>query len=608
MRVADYVANFLVEKGIKHVFLITGGGAMHLNDAFAREPRLSVVCNHHEQASAISAEAYCRYSGEMAALNVTTGPGGVNALNGVYGAYVDSIAMFVVSGQVKRETIAGEVDLPLRQLGDQEVDIVSMSAPVTKYSVLISDPSDIGYELEKAYKIATEGRPGPVWLDIPIDVQAAKIDPDKLKKFNGSNKDSLQNEDWRGGLYELSERASLLAKASEIIGLIKSAKRPVILVGTGIRISKSTKLFDRIADKLSIPVVTGWNAHDLVTDDNPCFAGRPGTVGTRPGNFAVQRADLVLVLGCRLNVRQISYNFESFAQSAYRIMVDIDGAELQKPTLKLDMAVKADLKAFLTQFDLALGGYKSLDDHSMYLAWCIQNRKSYPVTNPDYYKSKKINPYVFVPELFKKLDRNDVVICANGTACVTTFQAAVIKKGQRMFTNSGCASMGYDLPAAIGAAIGGASRVICIAGDGSVMMNLQELQTIISLALPIKIFILNNNGYHSIRQTQTTYFPDAPIGCDRSSGIAFPDFVKIAKAFGFNARFCSKLSMLESSIEKTLREPGASVCEIVLDEAQSFSPKLASRVLADGTMVSPSLEDMSPFLPADELAKVMSGA
>ena len=608
MRVADYVANFLVEKGIKHVFLITGGGAMHLNDAFARESRLTTVCSHHEQASAISAEAYCRYSGEMAALNVTTGPGGVNALNGVYGAYVDSIAMFVISGQVKRETIAGEVNLPLRQLGDQEVDIVAMSRPVTKYSVLISDPNDIGYELEKAFEIAMEGRPGPVWVDIPIDVQAAKISHDTIKMFNTRDRELLKKHDCRDGLTQLCDREGLRLKATEIIDLIKNSKRPVVLVGTGIRISNSTELFDRISDKLSVPVVTGWNAHDLITEDNEWYAGRPGTVGTRPGNFAVQRADLILVLGCRLNVRQISYNFESFAKSAYKIMVDIDGAELQKPTLKLDMAVKADLKAFLTEFEVALDGYKTPDDHSMYLDWCTQNRKIYPVTDPDYYKSKKINPYVFVPELFKKLDRNDVVVCANGTACVTTFQAAVITKGQRMFTNSGCASMGYDFPAAIGAAIGGASRVICIAGDGSVMMNLQELQTIILLALPIKIFILNNNGYHSIRQTQTAYFPDAPIGCDSTSGLSFPDFVKIAKAFGFNARSCARLSILESSIEKTLREPGASVCEILLDKTQSFSPKLASRVLEDGTMESPSLEDMSPFLPADELAKVMSGA
>lgn len=607
MRVADYVANFLAEKGIKHVFVITGGGAMHLNDAFARESRLTTVCSHHEQASSISAEAYCRYSGEMAALNVTTGPGGVNALNGVYGAYVDSIAMFVVSGQVKRETIAGEVDLPLRQLGDQEVDIVSMSAPVTKYSVAIIDPNEIGYELEKAYRIATEGRPGPVWLDIPIDIQAAKVDPKKLKKFISPDEKAFQKSELHVGINEITKGPSLFSAASEIIGLIKNARRPVILVGTGIRISKSTELLDRIADKLSIPIVTGWNAHDVIADDNPYFAGRPGTVGTRSGNFAVQRADLVLVLGCRLNVRQISYNFESFAKSAYRIMVDIDGAELQKPTLKLNMAVKADLFAFLSEFDLALEGYKPSHDHSIYLAWCLQNRKSYPVTHPDYYKTKKINPYVFVPELFKKLDRNDVVVCANGTACVTTFQAAVIKKGQRMFTNSGCASMGYDLPAAIGAAMGGASRVICIAGDGSIMMNLQELQTIISLALPIKIFILNNNGYHSIRQTQTAYFPDAPIGCDSTSGVAFPNFIKIARAFGFHARSCSKLSMLDLSIEKTLQEPGAAVCEIVLDESQSFSPKLASRVLADGTMESPSLEDMSPFLSSEELARVMSG-
>lgn len=605
IRVADYIAKFLADAGLKHVFLITGGGAMHLNDAFGREKRLSYLCNHHEQASAIAAESYCRYSGRMAAVNVTTGPGGVNALTGVYGAFVDSLAMFVVSGQVKRATIAGEFDLPLRQLGDQEVNIIDMARPVTKYAVLIRRPEDIRYEMEKAYHLATTGRPGPVWIDVPIDVQSSKIDPDSLRGFDplaeGRDGQPLAIEAETGTL----TGSALSAACAEIVAKLRAAKRPVIMAGTGLRIAGAVEQFHRLCQRLGVPVVTGWNAHDLIGDDNPLNAGRPGTVGDRPGNFAVQKADFVLVLGCRLNIRQISYNYESFAQNAFKVMVDIDKAELSKPTLKIDMPVHAELGAVLAELEALTAGHSRPQAHADYLAWCQDIRRRYPAVLPGYEAGAAINPYVFSRQLFRQMGDSDVVVTGNGAACVITFQAAEIRQGQRLYTNSGCASMGYDLPAAIGAAVAGAERVVCLAGDGSIMMNLQELQTIAAHRMNIKIFVLNNAGYHSIRQTQKAYFSDNPVGRDAESGVALPDFAKVAAAFGIPSSRCESKEELEASIAATLSGEGPALCEVLVDPEQAFEPKLASRVLPDGSMASPSLEDMFPFLPREEMAAIM---
>ena len=592
MRVADYIAECLVTHGIKHVFTVTGGGAMHLNDAFSRNKALHPVCLHHEQACGMAAEAYCRLSGRLAAVNVTTGPGGINALNGVHGAYTDSIGMVVISGQVKRETMVGSYGLPLRQLGDQEVDIISMVQGITKFATVLRVAEDVRYVMEKALYLASSGRPGPVWVDVPMDIQGANIDPTTLRGFTPEQEGFLQG-------------AALLEKIQEIARILADAKRPVIMPGTGVRISGAHADFLALVNLTKFPVATAFNAHDVLADDHPSYVGRPGTVGDRAGNFAVQNADCVLVLGCRLNIRQISYNWESFAPDATKIMVDVDAAELAKPTLKIEVPVHTDLKLFLPMLVEAMAGYIPTSSQRDYLAWCIARRQRYPVVLPEYTQmTDAVNAYIFADALFAAMGKRDVVVTANATACVTTFQAAKLQEDQRLFSNSGSASMGYDLPAAIGAAYAEPDRrIICLAGDGSIMMNLQELQSIIAQNLNIKIFLLNNSGYSSIRQTQTAYFSDNIFGCDAASGVTFPDFTRIAAAFGFPVRRIVNHDSLRSLLSETLEEAGPQFCEVLIDPAQIFAPKLSSRKLDDGRMVSSPLHDMAPFLPREELAE-----
>jgi acetolactate synthase I/II/III large subunit len=595
VRVADYIARTLAARGIEHVFMLTGGGSMHLNDAFGRCRDLKVVCCHHEQACAMAAESYYRLTGRMAAVNVTTGPGGINALTGVYGAYVDSMAMLVVSGQVKWETTVRSTGLPLRQLGDQEVDIVKMAAGVTKYAVMVSEPESIRYHLERALHLATYGRPGPCWLDVPINVQAASVNPEALRGYDpAEDAIAYETEDLEGACRHIIER---MAKA----------ERPVIYAGTGIRLSGQYRTFLDLATRLEVPVVTAWNSNDLLTDDHPAYVGRPGSLGNRAGNFAVQNADFLLVLGCRLNIRLVSYSWENFARAAYKVMVDVDAVELKKPTVAPNYPVHADLKDFLPLFAKLTDGWNP-QQHHLWLQWCKQRVERYPVVLPEYWQSERnVNPYCFMDRLFRQLNEEEVVVCADGTACVTAFQAARIKRGQRLFHNSGCAPMGYDLPAAIGAAIalGGGQRVLCLAGDGSIMLNLQELQTIAGKGLPVKIFVLNNQGYHSIRQTQQNFFPDNIIGCGTDSGLSFPDFGKIASAFGMSYARCDSHAGLDDFIEATLASSGASIGEVVLDLRQPFAPKLSSSKLADGRMVTAPLEDMAPFLSREELRQNM---
>ena len=594
-RVADYVADTLVAAGIRHIFMVTGGGAMHLNDALGNHPSLTTIFCHHEQACAMAAEAYYRVTGRMAAVNVTTGPGAINALNGAFGAYVDSMAMVVVSGQVKRETLARSTGLPLRQLGDQEADVIQMVHGITKYSALVDDPTDIGYHLDRAIHLAASGRPGPVWLDIPIDVQSAMVSPESLRKYDPA-------EDHRP-----PRTQNLQSAVNGVIAELRAAKRPVIYAGTGIRLSSQYARFLDLARRLRVPVVTAWNSNDLLPDDHPAYAGRPGSLGNRAGNFTVQNADLVLILGCRLNIRLVSYNWKSFAPKARRIMVDIDAAELDKPTLAIDQKVQADLASFLPAFDAMTEGWQPA--HEGWLAWCRTRLARYPVVLPEYWnKPEPVNPYCFVQRLFEQLREGDVVVCGDGTACVTTFQAAAVRANQRIFHNSGCASMGYDLPAAIGTAIArpDLDRVICLAGDGSIMMNLQELQTIVGLNLPIKVFVLNNAGYHSIRQTQSSFFKGRIVGCGTDSGLSFPDFAKVATAFGLPFVRCQRHDELQNAIGRTLAHDGYAMCEIAIDLEQQFAPKLSSRKLEDGSMVTSSLEDMAPFLSREELAENMN--
>ena len=593
MKLSDWVAQKVAALGIRHVFMITGGGAMHLNHSLGSHKDIECIFNHHEQACAIGAEAYYRLNNRLALVNVTSGPGGTNAITGVYGAFVDSIGMIVLSGQVKYETTVRSTGLSLRQYGDQELDIEELVRPVTKYCQMVTDPKTIRYHLEKAFYLATTGRPGPCWLDIPLDVQAAKIDPDALPGFDPAELE----EPWKTDQFD--------ALAQENFAKIAAAKRPVVFAGAGVRLSRRHDAFIRLIDKLGIPVVTGWNAHDALWDDHPLFAGRPGTLGTRGGNFVVQNADLLFVLGSRLNIRQVSYNWKSFARDAYKIWVDIDEFELKKPSVQADMPILADLGTFMPA--LAEASYAGPNAaHREWLAWCRERNARYPAVLPEYWSKEEVNPYCFMDELFRCLPENTNIVTGNGSACVIGFQAANLKPGQRLWTNSGCATMGYDLPAAIGIhKASGGKPVICLAGDGSIMMNLQELQTIAGHRIPVKIFILNNNGYVSIFQTHRNFFNGHEIGGGPKSGVSFPDFARLIPGFGLPFVRCARHADLTKAIQATLGTDGPAVCEIMLDENQPFVPKLGAKTLPDGRIVSPPLEDLSPFLPREEFAANM---
>ena len=592
MKLSDYVAQKLVEYGIRHVFMVTGGGAMHLNHSFGTHKKLECIFNHHEQACAIGAEAYTRFSNRLAVVNVTSGPGGTNAITGVYGAYVDSIAMLVISGQVKWETTVRSTGLALRQYGDQELDIEELVRPITKYCHMVTEPESIRYHLEKALYLTYSGRPGPVWLDIPLNVQASKIDPEKLKGFHPHE----INEPWK--------KTDLKKAAQLTLEKIHQAKRPVVFAGGGVRISGQHKEFLKLIDTLGIPVVTGWNAHDVIWNAHPLYSGRPGSIGDRAGNFVVQNADLLLILGSRLNIRQVSYNWQSFAREAYKIWVDIDPLELQKPNVKPDMPILASLSDLIPA--LLKETYQgTTKEHQTWLHWCKERQKKYPVVLPEYWKNERVNPYCFMDVLFKQLNPGQIVVTGNGSACVVGFQAADLKKEQRLWTNSGCATMGYDLPASIGAHKASGKSVVCIAGDGSIMMNLQELQTIAGENLPIKIFILNNSGYVSIFQTHRNFFNGEEVGGGPKSGVSFPNFEKLSYGFGISYLNCKNHENLENKISETLNQCGPVICEIMIDENQIFAPKLAAKQHADGRITSPALEDLSPFLSREELKENM---
>ncbi len=595
MKLSQYVAQFLVDRGITDCFMVTGGGAMHLDDALGHQEGLRCIFNHHEQACSIAAEGYTRYTGKLAAVCVTSGPGGTNAITGVMGGWLDSIPMFVLSGQVKRETTTASCpELGLRQLGDQEFDIINSVSNMTKYAVMVNDPRDIAYHLEKAHYLALEGRGGPVWLDIPLDVQGAQIETDELRHFVPE-----QERPWQ--LPTLTDELvdSILAK-------IKAAKAPLILVGTGVRLSGAGEKLLKLLDKLQIPVVTAWNANDAVAADNPYFAGMPGTVGTRSGNFAVQKCDLLLSLGCRLNIRMIGYTHYDFAKNAYKIIVDIDPRELIKPTVHADMPINADVSELIDA--LLAKEYTPNPSHARFVAWCRELVERYPAAMEEYHDTERLlNPYIFVDTLFELLDETDKIITGNGSACVITFQAGKVKQGQRMFTNSGCAAMGYGLPAALGVAVADNScRTVCIDGDGSVMMNLQELATIAYNRLNIKLIILNNNGYLSIRQTQRNLFKPPFIGIDGESGICFPDFCKLSDAFGLPYYRTDSEKTATEVLKAFLASDGPAVCEVVVDPDQNFAPKSSSKVLPDGRIVSPSINDMAPFLDRDEFEKIVN--
>lgn len=603
-RLADYVADFLVSHEIKDCFMITGGGATHLNDALGHCEGIRCTYNHHEQACAMAAESYARVNNRMAAVCVTTGPGGTNAITGVLGGWLDSVPMFVISGQVRYDTTARYMNqytqgLPLRAVGDQEYDITKAVAHMCKYAVMIEEPAQIRYALEKAYYLATTGRRGPVWIDIPLNYQACTIETDTLQGYDAKEDAAMLPEPVAG------------ETVRQILEKIRRAKRPVMYAGNGIRLSGGYEAFRGALDKLNIPVVTCWDSIDAIEDENPLYVGRGGIMGDRAGNFAVQNADLVLAVGNRLSIRQVGYHWKTWAREAYVIMVDADPAELKKTTLHVEMPVCADAKDFFETLNEEMKAESNVifSGHD-WLERCAAWKAGYPVTQPKHWEEdgKHANVYAFIRYLSESLPDGNLTVVSNGSACVVGSHNYVIKKDARFLINSAVASMGYGLPAAIGAcrALGDAETV-CIEGDGSIMMNLQELQTILTNRMPIKIFLINNEGYHSIRQTQNNLFAGhSKIGIGPESGdLTFPDFKKLAEAFGYPYLEAHSNTQMKEAVQKALQMEGAVFCEIFVSTEQVFEPKSATRRLEDGTLVSPPLEDLAPFLDREELRRNM---
>ena len=593
IKVSNYISQFLVDHGVDTAFTVTGGGAMHLNDAFGHQAGLRCIYNHHEQACAIAAESYARIHNRIAACVVTTGPGGTNAITGVVGGWLDSIPMLVISGQVRYDTTARSTGLGIRAMGDQEFDITKAVECMTKYCEMVTDKNRIRYCLEKAWKLSQQGRPGPCWLDVPLNIQGAYVDTDDLYPYDGEGDEILP---------QLPPDAVFF----DIIDRIRRAERPVFNAGNGIRIAGAFDAFRRVADKLGVPVVTGWNSIDLAEDDYPWYAGRPGIMGDRPGNWAVQNSDLFFSVGSRLSIRQVGYNYQSWARCAYKIVVDVDGEELKKKTVNADLPVQCDAKAFLERMDALLGD--GLEPHRAWMDICLDRRKRYPVIQPKHYAQEKpVNVYAFIGELSKRLPEGRVTVVGNGSACVVGSHGYIIKKDQRFIINSAIASMGYDLPAAIGAcAAAGFDEIINVTGDGSIQMNLQELQTIVQNKLPIKIFMINNGGYHSIRQSQKNFFGEPLVGVGYDSGdLSFPDMSKLIPAYGIPYYRVDETAKLGEVIEQTLATPGYAFCEVIVDPEQRFEPKSATKKLPDGTLVSAPLEDLAPFLPREELESLM---
>lgn len=726
-KLANYISELLVRNGITQNFTVTGGGAMHLNDAFGHQEGMYSLYQHHEQACAMAAESYARIYNRPALLCVTSGPGGTNAITGVLGAWLDSLPMLVISGQVRYDNTARWAGVNIRAMGDQEFDITRATDCMAKYSEMLVDPYRVRYVLEKAIYLSQSGRPGPVWIDIPVNIQGTYIETGDLVGFSRESYEA-GGDGWaspsehripedsdtsRREKLSKSSEEELRQYAKEILRRIREAKRPVFYTGNGIRIAGAEAVFLRVMKRLNIPVVVGWNAPDVISTEEPLYAGRPGGRGDRPGNLTVQNADLILSIGSRLNIRQVGYNFKEWARDAFVIVNDIDAEELRKPSVHADIRIHADARALLLAIEAELQeqgedclfpggegialrdaesivhfpaaeeilkkhkdlkeskdssenlhrnisceeqsdksesnqGASSQNSDAEKLSWletAAFYRENYPTVLPEHFVSSeesgdRANVYAVVDILSRLSHEGQITVVGNGSACVAGGQAYRIKRGARFISQDAVASMGYDLPAAIGASAAvfgpdgreglknaekdpywkgrgeeypdfSAEDIILLTGDGSLQMNLQELQTIIHHRMPIKIFVINNGGYHSIRQTQNSFFGKPLVGIGVDSGLdgrcdlSFPDLAKLAEAYGYPFIRVSKNEELKEAFERTLKTEGPAICEIMVSLSQQFLPKSAAKKLPDGSLVSPPLEDMAPFLPKEEMEKLM---
>jgi len=591
IRVADYVASFIKKIGVDCVFMVPGGGAMFLNDAIQSKKNLDYVANHNEQASSIAAEAYSRVTENIGVAVVTTGPGSTNAITGVAGAWIESVPLMIISGQVKRSDLKGKSGV--RQIGPQEVDIVSIVKSITKYATTIKNPKNIRLELEKAYHQATTGRKGPVWIDIPLDIQAAPIEPSKLiglKKLS-SKKNSVK----------------LFNKYDEIINLVNSSKRPIILAGHGIRLSKASKDFTKMCKILKIPVVTTWNAMDLLPNSSKLNIGKPGTVALRAPNFAIQNSDLLISIGARLDNVVTAYNPQNFAKNAKKIIVDIDLNELNKFKIKIDLKINLDAKFFIEKLNdkAAKNKIKSFSD---WLKKCNDWKKRYTINDGENFsKGKGISHLQLVDVLSDCLPKNSLIVTGSSGLAIESFYMAFRNKpGQRIFLTSGLGAMGYGVPALIGALNSNKYKeVICIESDGSFLMNLQEILTLKISKKPFKLFILNNNGYASIRNTQKNYFDGRYIATGPESNLFLPDICKLFDSIGISAIKVKNLDGLIDGVTKVLRSKKSIVCDISLRADDTLWPKSAAILQKNGSMLSMPLEDMSPLLSRAQLKAEM---
>lgn len=591
IKLSDYVFNFIARLGVKDVFLLPGGGCMHLVDSLGKNKKLKYTCFLHEQAAGIAASAYSEYSNKLGVLLVTTGPGGTNAITAAAGAWIDSIPLLVISGQVKRQDMVKNSGV--RQIGNQEVDIVSIAHPVTKYAITVENPQEIRYHLEKAIYLAKTGRPGPVWLDIPLDVQGAMINARELRGFK---------------LPVIPENKSLKMLVEKAIRLLNKSSRPVILAGNGIRLSGGLKDFISLARMLKIPVLTTWKAIDFFPEEDKLFFGRPGVVACRGANFIQQNSDFIMAIGARLNLAQTGYKHKNFAPLAEKVIVDIDLSEIKKLKMKIDVRVHADAKSFTQEFIRNKNKIRPRD-RRLWLSRCREWKKGYPVALPEYFKAKKyVNTYVLIDALSELMSGEDILVPGSSGSCSEmTMQAFKVKKGERIFNSPGLGSMGFGLPAAIGACLAsGRKRTIGIIGDGGLQHNIQELETIRRLNLPVKLFILNNNGYASIRNTQIGHFQGRLVACDPSCGLTLPDIRKVAKAYGIKNTQIANHKNIRGRISRVLNIKGPVICEVITDPSLAIAPRLASQVLPNGAIVSRPMEDLWPFLSREELKANMN--
>ncbi|MDR3638384.1 MAG: thiamine pyrophosphate-binding protein, partial [Isosphaeraceae bacterium] len=589
VRVADYVMQRIAEAGVRHVFMVAGGGAMHLDDALGRRNDIEYVCTLHEQAAAIAAEAYARVTNNLGVVLVTTGPGGTNALTGVAGAWLESTPCLVISGQVKRTDMKGS--LAVRQLGPQELDIVALAAPITKYAKTVMDPNDIAYEIDRALHIARSGRPGPVWLDIPLDVQGSQVDPASIRRFEATD----------AGLQSPSE---LLATQVEgTVRLLNRAQRPVLLVGNGVRLAgASARLLD-LVDTLGIPVLTTWMGADLLWESHPLFFGKPGTVAARGANFTIQNADLLISIGARLDAAVTGFDKSQFARAARKVIVDVEPGEIDKLGIKVDVPITIDAARFI---EAVLSQRDRIEpkDRAAWLDRCADWKRRYPVVLPEYWtQADHANTYAFADVLAEELSGDDLIIPGSSGVAIDTFWLAFsVKKGQRLFSTGGLGAMGFGLPASIGGCLAaGGRRTISVDGDGGFQLNVQELETVRRLQLPIKFFVLNNNGYASIRATQRNHFHGHLVGADPTSGLTLPSLKKLGEAFGISVATISDNSQLREGIREVLDQPGPVLCDVLVAPDQPIGPRVSSTLRADGSMVSRPLEDLLPLLDRSEL-------